>query len=249
MAVKAFDISLQMNPEYAGSWYGKSRAYADMEEYDKAIEPIQKAIELGRDLEDYAWHVYYLRSAQKYDLSLAKANEYLVEHPDNTDLLVQKMWTLKYADRVDEADSYMSEQLVRLPQNKKLRDEYIAFAESEDLWDRAIELSEKTVSEQSETTQTYIDLAYYHSQKEMYSKCIEYAEKAMDLTPDDQIAYYYIAECQLLNGNPNVAYEAARQAVLNGLSESDRSDLATVFLEEGKLLLATRLGLMRIREQ
>jgi len=248
LADKAFDRSLEEHPDYVDSWYGKARTAESQDNIEAALEFIDKAIELEVQPLHLAYHVYYLRQLERSAEAEQAVDTFLVDFPHDPDLVIQKLWALSDQEKVEEAKAHIQSEVVHNPADENLRDEYISFLERSKLWADAIEVAENRIANDGPDAGVFRDLAWYHLQSDDLASCESAALKS--IAQDDQwpFGYYYAAECLARQGRSDQAYDAARQSVLNGLGADDRSELVDVFLAEGNVVFATRLGLMRLRD-
>ena len=246
-AIAAFKETLMKDELYRYAWYGLARVYEDQENYAKALEAIVAALQIKQDVLYQGYHVYYLRTLERYGAANTAADMYLKDHPNNYNLITQKMWVMQGIDRIDEAVEFIQEKLANNPNDVSLITKFITFLEEEMRWDEAIVETQKLIKLNEADHQNYRDLAFYYQKLEQFDVCVKNAQIATELKTNWPWGYYYAAQCHLSIGDTAAAFAAIKASVLNGLDADSRNSFAADLLGAGAPILATRLGLMRIR--
>jgi tetratricopeptide (TPR) repeat protein len=247
-AATAFDVALDLDPKYASSWYGKAENFASQGNYAKALEMIDNAISSNPRTLYLHRRVYYLRSLEYNGQSRAAVDSYLAEHPHNTDLVYQKMWTYYDIDRIDDGVAYITGEIERDPENTILINALIEFAEEAEQWQVAIDTTQKIIDLNLDKDETYRDLAWYNLELGEFQECISKADDTIKISPNWSIGYYYRAKCNLELGNNDAAFAEIKTSVLNGLDGDVRDEFITDLISAGAPIYAARLGLMRLRD-
>ena len=248
-ATVAFDEALKIDPEYGSSWYGKAQIYVQDDNYAKALEMIGHAIEADPGITYLHRRVYYLRSLEYNGQAAIAVDEYLKEFPHQFDLVYQKMWTYYDIHRIDEGVAYIQDEIKNDPENIGLIEALVEFSEETKRWQNAIDATQKIVDLDEAEAENHRDLAWYHLKLDQHDACIKEADNAVRLSPEWSIGYYYRATCNLKLGDAAEAYEQIKTSVLKGLSKETRDEFVEDFIEAGSPIYATRLAIMRIRDE
>ncbi|MCX7875991.1 MAG: tetratricopeptide repeat protein [Melioribacteraceae bacterium] len=163
-AADMFRVSTLCEPDSVAGYSNMAMVYINLQEYDKAIEPLQKAADKGKSPDAVAMlGQLYLEQYQKAkdEKNDVVANEKLdkalkvleagkAKYPDNGEILLRYSNALIAANKLDVAVNAFKEGVAREPENKFYRYNYGVvllnsgdFAGAEEQFKKAIEIDPK----------------------------------------------------------------------------------------------------------
>ena len=113
------DDALKINPEFALAWHNRGITFAELEEYEEAVECYDEAIQLDPELDD-TWHkkgmaLYYL---SKFKEAITCYNEAIMLNSDSPDSWHNKGMTFEQLGKHAEAATCY-DQAIRLKYHLK----------------------------------------------------------------------------------------------------------------------------------
>ena len=174
-------------------WTSLADNYSLLDDFDKAEEYSDKCLQLGEGSVSLRIKAECLKEKGEYSAAVPYLRKkYKISHSIENKLktLTLLIYCIMYSEYADKTERYIKFAFKNFPKDYHLYYVAASYYESEEQYDKAINIYTEMLNLSDNAGDTYASISYCYSQQGLYDRALHFANKSIEKNPENAYGHY-----------------------------------------------------------